>query len=70
MIGDLDISIGLLTGSSKKAERSQLSEQLESGELDVLIGTHDVIEDKVRFKNNGLAVVDEQNRFGVAQRAK
>ena len=70
MIGDLDISIGLLTGSSKKAERSQLSEQLESGELDVLIGTHAVIEDKVLFKNIGLAVVDEQHRFGVAQRAK
>jgi ATP-dependent DNA helicase RecG len=70
MVGDLDISIGLLTGSSKKAERTQLAELLESGELDILIGTHAVIEDKVKFKNLGLAVVDEQHRFGVAQRAK
>ena len=70
LIGKLDISIGLLTGSSKKAERTQLGEQLESGSLNILIGTHAVIEDKVQFKNLGLAVVDEQHRFGVAQRAK
>ncbi len=70
MAGGLDISIGLLTGSSKKAERIQLAEILVSGELDILIGTHAVIEDKVKFKNLGLAVVDEQHRFGVAQRAK
>jgi ATP-dependent DNA helicase RecG len=70
MVGGLDISIGLLTGSSKKAERTQLAELLESGELDILIGTHAVIEDKVKFENLGLAVVDEQHRFGVAQRAK
>jgi ATP-dependent DNA helicase RecG len=70
MVGGLDISIGLLTGSSKKAERTQLAELLESGELDILIATHAVIEDKVKFKNLGLAVVDEQHRFGVAQRAK
>ena len=70
LIGDLDITIGLLTGSSKKTERTQLATQLESGELDILIGTHAVIEDKVQFKNLGLAVVDEQHRFGVAQRAK
>jgi ATP-dependent DNA helicase RecG len=70
MMGDSTIHIGLLTGSSKKAERAQLAEQLESGELNILIGTHAVIEDKVQFKNLGLAVVDEQHRFGVAQRAK
>ncbi len=70
MVGGLDISIGLLTGSSKKAERTQLAELLESGELNILIGTHAVIEDKVKFKNLGFAVVDEQHRFGVAQRAK
>lgn len=70
MIGDMGIRIALLTGSSKKAERSELAIQLESGELDILIGTHAVIEDKVQFKNLGLAVVDEQHRFGVAQRAK
>jgi ATP-dependent DNA helicase RecG len=70
MIGTLNISIGLLTGSSKKSERTLLAEQLESGSLNILIGTHAVIEDKVKFKNLGLAVVDEQHRFGVAQRAK
>ena len=70
LIGDLDITIGLLTGGSKKAERTQLAEQLESGYLNILIGTHAVIEDKVQFKNLGFAVVDEQHRFGVAQRAK
>ena len=70
LIGDLDITIGLLTGSSKKTERTQLATQLESGELDILIGTHAVIEEKVQFKNLGFAVVDEQHRFGVAQRAK
>ncbi len=70
LIGKLDISIGLLTGSSKKVERTQLAAQLESGALDILIGTHAVIEEKVQFKNLGLAVVDEQHRFGVAQRAK
>ena len=70
LIGDLDITIGLLTGSSKKTERTQLAAQLESGALDILIGTHAVIEEKVQFKNLGLAVVDEQHRFGVAQRAK
>ena len=70
LVGDLDITIGLLTGSSKKTERTQLATQLESGELDILIGTHAVIEEKVQFKNLGFAVVDEQHRFGVAQRAK
>ena len=70
IIGELDITIGLLTGSSKKAERTHLAEQLESGTLDILIGTHAIIEEKVQFKNLGLAVVDEQHRFGVAQRAK
>ncbi len=70
LIGDLDITIGLLTGGSKKAERIQLADQLESGDLNILIGTHAVIEDKVQFKNLGFAVVDEQHRFGVAQRAK
>ena len=70
LIGDLDITIGLLTGSSKKTERTQLATKLESGELNILIGTHAVIEEKVQFKNLGLAVVDEQHRFGVAQRAK
>ncbi len=70
LMGDLGISIALLTGSTKKAERNELAITLESGDLNILIGTHAVIEDKVKFKNLGLAVVDEQHRFGVAQRAK
>ena len=70
LMGDLGISIALLTGSTKKAKRSELAVALESGDLNILIGTHALIEVKVKFKNLGLAVVDEQHRFGVAQRAK
>jgi ATP-dependent DNA helicase RecG len=66
----LNISIGLLTGSSKTKERKILHEQLQSGELKIIIGTHALIEDTVQFKNLGLCVIDEQHRFGVAQRAK
>ncbi|MBL4735459.1 MAG: ATP-dependent DNA helicase RecG [Flavobacteriales bacterium] len=66
----LGLKLALLTGSTKTAERKKLHEQLESGELDILIGTHALIEDKVKFKNLGLVVIDEQHRFGVAQRAK
>jgi len=66
----LDIRIGLLTGSSKTKQRKILHEGLEDGSLHILIGTHALIEDKVKFKNLGLAVIDEQHRFGVAQRAK
>jgi len=64
------VSCELLTGSVKKSVRKPIHEQLESGELHILIGTHAVLEDKVRFKNLGLAIVDEQHRFGVAQRSK
>lgn len=60
----------LLTGSVKKSARRPIHEQLENGELHILIGTHAVLEDKVQFKNLGLAIVDEQHRFGVAQRSK
>tara|TARA_X000000950_G_scaffold168555_1_gene205764 strand:- start:268 stop:2367 length:2100 start_codon:yes stop_codon:yes gene_type:complete len=70
IIGKLKVSIALLTGSTKKAERKIIANKLESGSLDILIGTHAVIEDTVKFKNIGLAIIDEQHRFGVAQRAK
>ena len=70
IIGKLKVSIALLTGSTKKAERKIIANKLESGTLDILIGTHAVIEDTVKFKNIGLAIIDEQHRFGVAQRAK
>ncbi len=64
------LKVALLTGSVKKKQRVFIHEALESGALHILIGTHALIEDKVIFKNLGVAVVDEQHRFGVAQRAK
>ncbi|MEO9892562.1 DUF559 domain-containing protein [Aurantibacter sp.] len=64
------IKCALLTGSVKKSARKPIHEQLESGELQILIGTHALLEDKVQFQNLGLAIVDEQHRFGVAQRSK
>ena len=70
LLADMDINIKLLTGSTKKKERSVIHETLEDGSLDILIGTHALFEDKVQFKNLGLAIIDEQHRFGVAQRAK
>lgn len=66
----MGIEIALLTGSVKKARRRVIHEALESGELKILIGTHALLEDVVQFKNLGIAIVDEQHRFGVAQRAK
>lgn len=65
-----DITIALLTGSTKQKDRKIIHEQLESGELNFLIGTHAILEDKVKFKNLGLAIIDEQHRFGVQQRSK
>ena len=70
LLGDIGATISLLTGSKKKSEREIIHKQLKNGELDILIGTHALLEDKVQFKNLGLAIVDEQHRFGVAQRAK
>lgn len=67
---DLNINIKILTGSSKTAERKIIHEQLENGTLDIIIGTHALLEDKVKFHNLGLAVIDEQHRFGVEQRSK
>lgn len=70
LLKGMDIKIGLLTGSTKKADRKQIHADLESGEMHLLIGTHALLEDKVKFHNLGLAIIDEQHRFGVAQRAK
>lgn len=64
------IPIALLTGSTRKSERRQIHEGLQSGTLKILIGTHALLEEEVKFKQIGLAVVDEQHRFGVAQRSK
>ena len=66
----IDIKISLLTGSTKISARRIIHENLENGSLNILIGTHAVLEDKVKFNNLGLAVIDEQHRFGVAQRSK
>ena len=70
LVEGLPIKVALLTGSVKTADRKTIHADLESGELKILIGTHALLEDKVRYQNLGLAVVDEQHRFGVAQRAK
>jgi ATP-dependent DNA helicase RecG len=67
---NLGINVKLLTGSTKKSERNLIHEELANGELHLLIGTHALIEDTVQFKNLGLVIIDEQHRFGVAQRAK
>ncbi len=67
---NLNIRIKLLTGSSNTSERREIHKLLENGELDILIGTHALLEDKVKFKNLGLAIIDEQHRFGVEQRSK
>lgn len=64
------VNIRLLTGSTKAAERKIIHSELENGTLHILVGTHAVLEDKVKFKNLGLAIIDEQHRFGVEQRAK
>ncbi len=70
LLAETGINIRLLTGSSKAAERRIIHAELEDGSLSILVGTHAVLEDKVKFKNLGLAIIDEQHRFGVAQRAK
>ena len=70
LLDKIGISCALLTGSVKKSARKPIHEQLESGELKILIGTHALLEDKVQFKNLGLAIIDEQHRFGVVQRSK
>lgn len=67
---DMDIKVALLTGSTKAKDRVGLHEALQSGETHILIGTHALIEDRVLFNNLGLVVIDEQHRFGVAQRSR
>ena len=66
----IGVKIALLTGSSKTAARRIIHEDLVSGALQIIVGTHALLEDKVQFKNLGLAIIDEQHRFGVAQRSK
>jgi len=70
LLKDTGVTCSLLTGSVKKSARKPIHEQLENGELKILIGTHALLEDKVKFKNLGLAIIDEQHRFGVEQRSK
>jgi ATP-dependent DNA helicase RecG len=67
---DFDIKVNLLTGSTKVKDRKLIHNDLLSGETNILVGTHAILEDIVQFKNLGLSIIDEQHRFGVAQRAK
>ena len=69
-LSKLDIRIDILTGSKKTKGRKVLLEELENGKINLLIGTHALLEDNVKFNNLGFVVIDEQHRFGVAQRAK
>lgn len=70
LLKEMDIPVRLLTGSTKGAERKKILKELEEGHLKILIGTHAVIEEVVQFRNLGIVVIDEQHRFGVAQRAR
>ena len=66
----MNLRVGILTGSSKKKDRLILHESLINGEINILVGTHALLEDPVKFQNLGLVVIDEQHRFGVAQRSR
>ena len=70
LLEKMKLPVRLLTGSTKTAERKRILNELAEGEIKILVGTHAVIEDAVQFNNLGLVVIDEQHRFGVAQRAK
>lgn len=70
LLQGMNIGVRLLTGSSTRVQRRIIHEELENGTLHIIIGTHAIFEDKVKFANLGLAIIDEQHRFGVAQRAK
>lgn len=70
LLDDMPCSIAILTGSTKQRERKRIYEELVNGQLNILIGTHAILEDTVQFKKLGFVVIDEQHRFGVEQRAK
>lgn len=70
LLKDMPVHVGLLTGNTKQAQRRLLHASLRSSEMNILIGTHALIEDEVQFRNLGLVVIDEQHRFGVEQRSK
>ena len=70
MLKGLDVSVSLLTGSTRQIERREVLEKLQSGYVQILIGTHALLEENVQFRRLGFVVIDEQHRFGVAQRAK
>ena len=70
LLSEMNISVELLIGATKKASRKKIHDRLEQGEIDILVGTHALLEDVVVYKNLGLAIIDEQHRFGVAQRSK
>jgi ATP-dependent DNA helicase RecG len=70
LLEKMEVPVRLLTGSTKTRERKKILKELEEGEIKILIGTHAVIEDVVKFKKLGIVIIDEQHRFGVAQRAR
>ena len=70
MLDGMGVKVAILTGASKARERRLALEGIASGEVDILIGTHALIEDRVQFANLGFVVIDEQHRFGVEQRAR
>jgi ATP-dependent DNA helicase RecG len=70
MLASLNVNVGILTGSSRRASRKELLQSLKTGHLQVIIGTHALIEEGVEFSNLGMVIIDEQHRFGVAQRAR
>jgi len=70
LMKEMNVTVAFLSGNIKSAKRKKLLEQLKAGEIDILIGTHALIEDEVVFDNLGMVIIDEQHRFGVEQRAK
>ncbi|WP_298777963.1 ATP-dependent DNA helicase RecG [uncultured Polaribacter sp.] len=70
LVKDMNLNVDILTGSVKTKKRREIHQNLEDGTLHILIGTHALLEDKVKFNNLGIAIIDEQHRFGVAQRSK